>query len=458
MHKVYSEKIHDSSDENLKQIESLLYEEKYDDAKSNILKLSNIEIIDMILNIDFDLLANFVLLIENRLEPHMIPNIDNERTNLIYKTLGPEKFAKIINKFEDYEFYNFIHHHDDLDEYDELEENLDQKKRLILQDFFKYTKNSAGRLMQKNIIYVSMDWNIRQIRDYLRYVPSISSNVDRIFLIDKDRKIVGSISLARLLKSAPDIVAREIMNTQFTVIKCNSDKKKILQIFQKYSLSYILVADDDNSILGVITADDAMDVLEDQFDQNFMHAQYISGDPENIQNKNFISSINARVPWLLINIVFSMLVSSFVALFTDVIEKHIALAVLIPIIASISSISGAQTIATTIHTLAKEDVKAGNILRIFSHEIFVSISIALIMSILSGIVVYMRFNPHISLLYCVSMFLAFTIASLSGIFIPLFTYFVIKLDPAIVSPILVTTISDFSAYFFALMLAILLLN
>ena len=248
------------------------------------------------------------------------------------------------------------------------------------------------------------------------------------------------------------------MNARFTVIKHNDDKKKILQIFQKYSLSYILVADNDNSILGVITADDAMDVLEDQFDQNFMHAQYISGDPENIQNKNFISSINARVPWLFINIVFSMMVSSFVALFTDVIEKHIALVVLIPIIASISSISGAQTIATTIHTLAKEEIKPGKILKAFSHEIFVSVTIAFIMSLLSGVVVYMRFDSHISFLYCISMFLAFTIASLSGIFIPLFTHFVIKLDPAIVSPILVTTISDFSAYFFALMLAILLLS
>ena len=457
INKIYSERIYNSSNENLERVESLLESEKYEDVKNIILKLQSSDIIEMILNIDFDLLANLVLLIENLLEPYMIPNIDDERTNLIYKTLGPEKFTKIINKFEDYEFYNFIHHHDDLDEYEDFEENLDQKKRLILQDFFKYPKNSAGRLMQKNIIYVSMEWNIRQIRDYLRYVPNVSTNVDRIFLINKEQKIVGSISLARLLKSAPEIVSREIMNTRFTVIKYSEDRKKILQIFQKYSLSYILVAGDDNSILGVITADDAMDVLEDQFDQNFMHAQYISGT-DNIQNKNFISSINARVPWLFINVVFSMLVSSFVALYTDIIEKHIALAVLIPIIASISSISGAQTIATTIHTLAKEDIKVSGILKIFSHEIYVSITIAFIMAIVSGGVVYLRFNPHISFLYCISMFLAFTIASLSGIFIPLFTHFVIKLDPAIVSPILVTTISDFSAYFVALMLAILLLG
>lgn len=457
INKIYYERAYNNFSKNLDDVEYLISDEKYDEAKNLILKLSNIEIIDMILNINFNLLENFIILIQDLLEPHMIPNMDNERTNLIYRVIGPEKFAKIINKFEDHEFYNFIHHHDDLDEYEDFEESLDQKKRLILQDFLKYPKNSAGRLMQKNIVYVSMDWNIRQIRDYLRYVPSIATNVDRIFLIDKDQKITGSISLARLLKSSPEILAKEIMNDRFTVLKYSDDKKKILQVFQKYSLSYILIADDDDSILGVITADDAMDVLEDQMDQNFMHAQYITG-PENIQNKNFISSINARVPWLLVNVVFSMLVSGFVAQFTDVLEKHIALAVLIPIIASISSISGAQTIATTIHTLAKEDVKGSNVLKIFSHEIFVSVSIALIMSILSGAVVYFRFTTQISFLYCVSMFLAFTIASLSGIFIPLFTHFILRLDPAIVSPILVTTISDFSAYFFALMLAILLLG
>ena len=237
INKIYSERIYNSSNENLEKVESLLENEKYEDVKNIILKLQSSDIIEMILNIDFDLLANLVLLIENLLEPYMIPNIDDERANLIYKTLGPEKFTKIINKFEDYEFYNFIHHHDDLDEYEDFEENLDQKKRLILQDFFKYPKNSAGRLMQKNIIYVSMEWNIRQIRDYLRYVPNVSTNVDRIFLINKEQKIVGSISLARLLKSAPEIVSREIMNTRFTVIKYSEDRKKILQIFQKYSLS-----------------------------------------------------------------------------------------------------------------------------------------------------------------------------------------------------------------------------
>ncbi len=456
INKIYSESIYDNSNKNLEQIEIFLESGKYSEVKSIISGLSNIEITNMILNINFDLLKQFILLIEGILDPHMIPNIDNERTNLICNTITIEKFAKIINKFENHEFYNFIHHHEDLDEYDDLIDYLDSEKKAILNDFLEYPPNSAGRLMQKNIIHASMSWNIRQIRDYLRSVSGFGTNVDRVFLIDTNQKIVGSISLARLLKAAPEILASEIMNTRFVVVKYNEDKKKILQIFQRYSLSYVLVADHDNSIIGVITADDVMDVLEDQIDQNFMHAQYIS-NTDNIQSKNFISSINSRIPWLLINVIFSMLVSSFVAQFTDVIERNIELAVLIPIIASISSISGAQTIATTIHTLAKEDVKLGNIFKHFAHEIRVSVSIALVMSIISGAFVYLRFTPKIFFLYCMSMFLAFTIASLSGIFIPLFTHFVVRLDPAIVSPILVTTISDFFAYFFALMIAIILL-
>ena len=458
LNKIYSIAVRNNSKETIKEIENLLEEKEYKKLNAIIENLNQVEITDMVLLVDFDLLPDFIKCLETRIDHHMIPNFDNERATTIFKSLGVEKFAELINKFEEYEFYDFIHHHQDFDDYESLYENLEEKKQDILDEFLSYPKNTAGRLMQRNILYASMEWNVRQIKDFIHYSPNVSTNIERIFLIDIDKKIHGSISLARLLKTNPDTVAKDVMNVRFTVVKFDESQKKIVQLFQRHSLSYILVADSENAVMGVITADDVMDVLETQVDQNFIRSQYITSSDNLLQNKNFLSSVGVRLPWLIINIILSTLVSAFVAMFTDLFTTHIELTIIIPIIASISSISGAQTIATTIHTLAKSEVQAKDILRTFSHEIFVSISVAVLISIISSVTVYFRFGKQVSILYSLAMFLDFCVASMSGIFIPLLTYFVFKWDPAIISPILVTTISDFAAYFFAIVLALWLLS
>lgn len=454
--KVYSEKTYSNIETITYQIEKYLHNKNFIKLESLINELAHFEIMDIILSIDLNLLKDFILIIEKDLEPYMIPNLDNNRAKLIFEILGSSKFSKIINKFEDYEFYSFIHQHTDLNEYEDLEQNLDMEKRQILKEFYNYPPNSAGRLMQKNIIALSHEWNIRKIKDYLRHTIDISNHTERVFLINDQNQILGSISLIKLLKSPPDLVAHEIIDKHFTVIDYDMDQKKITQLFKRYSLPYALVADNDQKIIGIITLDDAIDAMEVQADKDFMHLQYITNS-ETVESKNILTSISARTPWLFINIVFSMLVSSFIGLFSNVMQRHIELAILIPIIASISSISGAQTVATTIHTLAKQEVNKGSILKTFAHEINTSVMLAFIMALLSGLVVFWRFGQPISVLYFLSMFIAFIIASLSGIFVPLITHF-IKLDPAIISPILVTTISDFSSYFLALMLAIWLLS
>lgn len=456
LNKIYSTKIRNRSKETLSELEELIEDEKFEELRELTKELNKVEITDIILLIKFNLLKDFIKVVQDNLDHHMIPSIDDERAMVIFETVGVRKFSELINLFEEYEFYDFLHHYEDIEVFENLYEHLETEKKTIVDEFLSYPEDSAARLMQKNILYASMEWNIRQIKDFVRYSPNSATNMDRVFLIDENKKIHGSISLARILKANSEIIAKEIMNTRFTVVKFTESQKKILQLFQRYSLSYILVVDNEEAILGVITVDDVMDVLETQIDQNFIRSQYLTSGENIIQNKQFLSSIIIRVPWLAVNIVLSTLVSSFVGLYTDLFTKHIELTIIIPIIASISSISGAQTIATTVHTLAKSEVETKDILKTFSHEIFVSVTIAILISILSSVTVYLRFGKQTSILYCLAMFLDFCVASLSGIFIPLITYFVLKWDPAIISPILVTTISDFAAYFFAIILAIIL--
>ena len=419
--------------------------------------LSKTELTDIMQTIQFELLDKFVKKIDDYLSPDVLPGLDEARTNLVYNVIGIKKFADLINRFDDHKFYDFLHHHQDLKEYEhyeKLHKNLDKDKQIILEDFFKYPHSSAARLMQKNFTFLSQTLTIKEIKNNL-YSKYLSDDVDGILLIDDMSQVVGMLALSKILKTDNDAVASSVMNEYFIVVNTTTTQKKVARLFQRYSLSCALVADKNNSICGIITIHDITDAVEDQADEDLFHLQYIS-NPEAAESKNLLKSVSARVPWLFVNVIFSMLVSGFISLFTDVIEKHIALAVLIPIIASISSISGAQTIATTIHNLAKQDVDRSNMFKIFTHEILTAIFVATCMASVSCVVVYWRFGHHMAFVYFIAMLFAFIIASLSGIFIPLITNW-IKLDPAIISPILVTTISDFCSYLLALMLAIWLL-
>lgn len=456
--KIYSEKIYTDISEISEQIEKSIKEKKSDVFEEILSNLNSSELIDILQTISFDVFEEFVIKISNDISAYMLPALDEERTYKIFQIIGPYQFAKIINNFDDHAFYDFIHHHEDLNEYENLFDFLNDEKRKLVNEFFSYPKDAAARLMQKNFVHVSKDWKVKQVKDYLRCLPDISEDINCILVIDESKNVVGTLSLTFLLKMGPNLSVSEIMNKRFIVVEKDSHQKKVAQLFHRYSLSYALVADSDNSILGIITLNDITDAIEEQGDLDIMHLQYLAGDPDSIEGKSILKSVSSRVPWLFVNIIFAILVSSFISSNLEILEKHIELAALIPFIASICSISGSQTIATTIHHIAKTEKLSGlNIFRFFSHEILTASLLSVTMSCISTIFVIFRFGSHISFVYFLTLFFAFIIASLSGIFVPLITHF-IKFDPAVVSPIMVTTISDFCSYLLAFILAVLLIG
>jgi len=456
--KIYSSKIYTDINDLALKINNIIKIDDKISLKKIINDLNSSELIDILQTIDIEIFENFITYVVDNISAFMLPALDEERTYKVFQIIGAESFAEIINSFDYHSFYDFLHHHQSLDEYDGLFEFLNSEKQFIINEFFSYPKDSAARLMQKNFVYAPLTWTVRQIRDYLRCLPDLSEDINCVLIIDDEKNVVGTISLTFLLKMNPDLQAKEIMNKRFIVVEKDSNQKKVAQLFHIYSLSYALVADLDNSILGVITLNDIADMIDEKADLDILHLQYVSGDPDSIEGKSILKSFSSRIPWLFINVLFSIFVSSFISLYTDLIEKHIELAVLIPIIASICSISGSQTIATTIHHIAKtEHLSNLNIFKFFAHEILTAVSVALIMSSLSSIFVIFKFGSTISIVYFFALFIAFIIASLSGMIIPLITN-LIKLDPAIISPIMVTTISDFCSYLLAFMLALMLLN
>jgi magnesium transporter len=458
LQKIYSNKIYTDINEIAEKIAEAIETKNNEDFNKIINELNSSELTDILQTIDLEIFDEFVIKISSDINAFMLPALDEERTFKIFEIIGPFQFAKIINNFDDHAFYDFLHHHQQLNEYENLFEFLNEEKQKIIKEFFSYPKESAARLMQKNFLHVSKDWKVKQIRDYLRCLPDISEDINCILIVDETNNVIGTLSLTFLLKMGPELFAHEIMNKRFVVVEKDSSQKKVSQLFHRYSLSYALVADSDNSILGIITLNDITDAIEEQADLDIMHLQYVSGEPDSIEGRSLFKSVSSRLPWLFINVLLSILVSSFISLHTDLMKKHIELAVLIPIIASICSISGAQTIATTIHHIAKTDRLSGfNIFKFFSHEILTAFLVSTAMAFLSSIFVVFRFGPHISFVYFLALFFAFVIASLSGIFVPLLTHFV-RLDPAIISPIMVTTISDFTSYLLAFILAILLLG
>jgi magnesium transporter len=456
--KIYSEKIYTDIGEIASKIEGAIKCKDNENFNKIIGELNSSELTDILQTIDIDVFDDFVIKISSEISAYMLPALDEERTYKIFKIIGPYQFARIINNFDDHAFYDFLHHHQDLHEYENLFDFLNEEKQKLIKEFFSYPKDTAARLMQKNFVHVPGSWKVKQIKDYLRCLPDISEDINCILVTNDEKNVLGTLSWAFLLKMGPEILASEIMNKRFIVVEKDSSQKKVSQLFHRYSLSYALVADEDNSILGIITLNDITDAIEEQADLDIMHLQYVSGDPDSIEQKSLSKSLSSRLPWLFVNVIFAILVSSFISSNLGTLEKYIELAALIPFIASICSISGSQTIATTIHHIAKNEKLSGlNIFKFFTHEIVTAVFLSVTMAIISTVFVIFRFGSHISIVYFLTLFSAFIIASLSGVFVPLITHFA-KFDPAVVSPIMVTSISDFCSYLLAFALVVLLLG
>ena len=333
---------------------------------------------------------------------------------------------------------------------------LDDADRVAVEQALSFPEGSAGRLMQREVVRAPEHWNVGQMIDYLRSEKAeLPEQFYHIILVTPAMKPVGYVSLGRLLSSARATSLKDILEDSFRTIPAKQDEDDVAYAFNQYHLISAPVVDDDGRLVGVITIDDAMSVLDEVNEEDLRRLAGLGVD-ESLSDTTF-ETVRQRFPWLFVNLGTAILASVVIAQFEAVIAQLVALAVLMPIVASMGGNAGTQSLALAVRGLATRDLTSANLWRVVMREASVGALNGLAFALVMGVVGYVWFDSVLlGGVIAGAMVVNLVVAGLAGILIPV-ALERFGADPALASGTFVTTVTDVVGFFAFLGLAALVL-
>ena len=383
----------------------------------------------------FELIA-----LENfKINPHVIVELTDELQKEILEKISSDRIVKIINSLESDNALQIIENLEDNKKEKVLTKIPIEDKNLFEETLSTYPENSAARIMQREFAAVPEDWTVGQTIDYLRETSELPKEFLEIFIINQLNIPIGSVPSSRVLRTSRDVKMNSIMKNNKFLIPAEMDQEQVAYNFEQYNLFSAGVVDQNQKLIGMITVDDIVTVIKEEAEEDTLRLAGVSD--EEISDSAF-SITKKRFIWLTINLLTAILASTVISLFNASIEKVVALAILMPIVASMGGNAGTQTLTVTVRLLATKELISSNVNKIVSKEFLVGFYNGLIFAVITGLAIFVWFKDyHLSLLIAVAMIINMTAAGFFGIFIPVILN-KFKIDPAISSSVFVTTITD----------------
>ncbi len=360
--------------------------------------------------------------------------------------------ARIAEALGDLDSDDAVYILEDLDEEDQLEilAALPFTERVRLRRSLDYPEDTAGRRMQTEFVAVPPFWTVGQTIDYMRDEENLPDSFSQIFVIDPTFKLLGAVDLDRILRTKRQTRIEDVMDETRYRIDAEMDQEEAAQLFEQYDLLSAAVVDENERLVGVLTIDDVVDVIHEEADEDIKRLGGV-GDEE--LSDNILSTVRSRFSWLLINLATAILASAVISMFDATIEQMVALAVLMPIVASMGGNAGTQTMTVTVRALATRDIDIYNAGRIIRREAAVGLINGLLFAAIIGVVAGLWFaSPGLGGIIAAAMVVNMLAAALAGILLPLLLDKV-GADPAISSAVFVTTVTDVVGFFAFLGLA-----
>ena len=372
------------------------------------------------------------------LDPEIFIELNESIQTEVFILLSTESIANILKRLESDNALKII---ENLDEKKKLTvlNKLPPKDRFLLEEGLSYPVDSAARIMQREFTAIPSDWSVGQTIDYLRESKDLPEEFLEIFIIDNNFKPIGTVPSSKVLRAARESKMNSIMNEMQVLIPVNMDKEEVGHIFENYNLVSAGVVDKGNKLVGMITGDDVFTVLKEEAEEDVLR---LAGVGDEKITDSILQKTKRRFNWLLLNLFTALLATWVISRFGASIEQMVALAFLMPIVASMGGNAGMQTLAVTIRALATKELSSGNINQIVTKEFVIGILNGIIFAIITGVIVQLWFKEfNLSILIAVSMILNMIVAGLFGILVPI-SLKKFNIDPAIASSVFVTTITD----------------
>ena len=418
---------------------TLIDEKRANEINIILLKLHPSDAAEVLSNLPeksrFDLLslktiefkADILVELNNTLQKDILNNLP---TNIV---------VKIVNELESDNALQIVSNLNEEKKIEVYEKIPSKDKQLIEEVLNIYPKDSAARLMQVEYCSVSPNWTVGETIDYLRENEDLPKEFLQIFVVDNEGRLIGSVPSSRVLRNPRNIKMNTIMDETSVLINGDMDKEEVGNLFEQYNLVSAGVIDRNKNLIGMITADDILTVVKEEAEEDRLK---LAGVQDEEITDNAFKITKKRFIWLLINLFTAVIASHVIELFDGNIEKVVALAILMPIVASMGGNAATQTLAVTVRLLATKELIADNLFKIINKEFFVGLLNGLLFSIISAVFVYIWFYEFkLAILIGLSMIINMVFAGLSGIIIPILLY-KYKIDPAIASTVFVTTVTD----------------
>ncbi|MEM8918064.1 MAG: magnesium transporter [Pseudomonadota bacterium] len=407
-------------------------------AQELVNPLHNADIADLFELVDEDERPPLAAALGDLVSADVLAEMNEHVREDLIEVLEPGQIADLTEQLETDDAVAII---EDLEEGEQkaVLAELDAEDRAVIETALTYPEETAGRIMQRDLVAVPEHMNVGQLIDYLREHDDLTTEFWEIFVVDPAHKPVGTCQLSWILRTPRDIAVSDVMKREQTLVPADMDQEEVALRFQKYNLISAAVVDEDGRLIGMITVDDVLHIVEDEASEDVL---LLSGAGEGDINEPIRESYRARVRWLIANLATALLASFVISIFGAAIEQMVALAILMPIVASIGGNAGTQTMAVSVRALAMNELTRSNTRRIIGREFRIALLNGGTVAILVGIGTALVFaNPMLGGVIAAAMLVNIVIAGFAGIFVPVMLDRLHQ-DPALASSVFVTMITD----------------
>ena len=365
------------------------------------------------------------------------------------EALPPEAVAQIAEQLETDDAVQLI---EDLDEREQraVLAELDDEDRVAIESALAYPEETAGRLMSRDFVAAPEHMTVGSLIDFLRENMDLANDFYEVFIVDHAHHPVGTCQLSWIMRTPRHIALADVMKRDQTLVPVTLDQEEVALMFQKYALISAAVVDESGRLVGQMTVDDIVHIIAEEASED---ALLMSGAGDGDINEPIRDAYAARVRWLIANLGTALLASLIIAFFGAAIEKLVALAILMPIVASIGGNAGTQTMAVAVRAIAMNQLTEANTMRILWRELRVALLNGVTIALLIGLATGAIFTPMLGGVIALAMVINVVTAGLAGVLVPVI-FERLKQDPAVASSVFVTMITDSMGFFAFLGLAV----
>lgn len=376
-------------------------------------------------------------IIDKSNEADVLSELGEEIQQDLFDEISNEKLLDLVQNLE-------------LDEMVDILQNLPQQRisfllskmtkidRERVEMVLEYPEDSAGGLLNNDIISVQQDSTLNLVLEYLRSIGDIPENTDKLFVVSKNNNFIGELKISKIISSNPELKVSDVMNDKPHSFMVNESDKEVSKFFEQNDLISAAVVNDKNELIGRITIDDVVDVIIEDADQNFLSMAGIAEDTFSPPAR----AARRRIVWLGLNLITAFVAALAINIFQDAIDKIVYLAVLMPIVASMGGVAATQTLTIVLRGLTLEQISNSNLGWLFKRELAVAILNGIILSLIISLVTYVWFNQLIlSALIAAAMIINLLSSVVAGVFVPIILRR-LNQDPAIAGSVIVTTVTD----------------